>query len=127
MSFVPTQSCLGRRVVVRHRAPLLVLLLALPFVAGVTADEPVEPTEPGDIKFVRQSAGMDDVLPATFPHWIHRMAYTCYACHDSLYPMKAGATLVTMDQIQAGQSCGTCHDGKTAFVSNLTTCNRCHR
>ena len=83
--------------------------------------------EPGDIKFVRQAAGMDDVVPAVFPHWIHRMAYTCYACHDGLFKMRAGETLVTMDQIQAGQSCGTCHDGKTAFVSNLTTCNRCHR
>lgn len=124
MSFAPTQPGLGRRVKVRRRAPLLVLLLALTSTAGFPADQP---TEPGDIKFVRQAAGMDDVSSATFPHWIHRMAYTCYACHDSLYPMKADATLVTMDQIQAGQSCGTCHDGKTAFVSNLTTCNRCHR
>lgn len=83
--------------------------------------------EPGDISFVRQAAGMDDVAPAVFPHWVHRMAYTCYACHDGLFKMKAGETLVTMDEIQAGQSCGSCHDGKTAFVSNLTTCNRCHR
>ena len=83
--------------------------------------------EPGDIRFVRQAAGMDDVAPAVFPHWIHRMQYTCYACHDTPYKMAAGADVVTMDQIQAGQSCGACHDGKTAFVSNLTTCNRCHR
>lgn len=83
--------------------------------------------EPGDIKFVRQAAGMDDVVPAVFPHWVHRMAYTCYACHDSLFKMKAGEDLITMDQIQSGQSCGACHDGKTAFISNLSTCNRCHR
>jgi c(7)-type cytochrome triheme protein len=83
--------------------------------------------EPGDIRFVRQAAGMDDVAPAVFPHWVHRMAYTCYACHDSLFKMKAGEDLITMDQIQSGQSCGACHDGKTAFISNLSTCNRCHR
>jgi c(7)-type cytochrome triheme protein len=83
--------------------------------------------EPGDVKFVRQAAGMDDVPPALFPHWIHRMSYTCYACHDTPYTMKAGENLVTMDQIQNGQSCGACHDGKTAFISNLSTCNRCHR
>lgn len=94
-------------------------------VLGLAEPSPAE--EPGDIKFVRQAAGMDDVVPAVFPHWVHRMAYTCYACHDGLFKMKAGETLVTMDQIQAGQSCGACHDGKTAFVSNLTTCNRCHR
>lgn len=92
---------------------------------GLAPSLPAE--EPGDSKFVRQAAGMDDVVPAVFPHWIHRMAYTCYACHDGMYTMKAGETLVTMDEIQAGQSCGACHDGKTAFVSNLTTCNRCHR
>lgn len=92
---------------------------------GLAPSSPAE--EPGDIKFVRQAAGMDDVVPAVFPHWIHRMAYTCYACHDGMFKMKAGENLVTMDEIQAGQSCGACHDGKTAFVSNLTTCNRCHR
>jgi c(7)-type cytochrome triheme protein len=127
MSFAPAPSRLGLQADARRRAPLLLLVLALSLATGVTADESSAPSEPGDIKFVRQAAGMDDVSPATFPHWIHRMAYTCYACHDSLYPMKAGATLVTMDQIQAGQSCGACHDGKTAFISNLTTCNRCHR
>lgn len=99
------------------------LLIAM----SVRADESAEPSEPGDIKFVRQAAGMDDVAPATFPHWIHRMGYTCYACHETPFKMKAGANVVTMDQIQNGQSCGICHDGKTAFVSNLTTCNRCHR
>ena len=104
----------------------LVTLAALWLVPGAWADEGAEP-EPGDIKFVRQSAGMDDVPPAVFPHWVHRMGYTCYACHDSPFKMKAGADVVTMDQIQNGQSCGVCHDGKTAFVSNLTTCNRCHR
>jgi c(7)-type cytochrome triheme protein len=95
------------------------------FLLSLAPSLPAE--EPGDITFVRQAAGMDDVAPAVFPHWVHRMAYTCYACHDGLFKMKAGETLVTMDEIQAGQSCGSCHDGKTAFVSNLTTCNRCHR
>jgi c(7)-type cytochrome triheme protein len=92
-----------------------------------TAEDAAEPSEVGDIRFVRQAAGMDDVAPATFPHWIHRMAYACYACHDAPFKMKAGANEVTMDQIQAGQSCGACHNGKVAFESNLTTCNRCHR
>ena len=116
----PRQSRgIGRRLL----SAMFTLLLAV----GVMAQEPEVASEPGDTKFVRQSAGMDDVPPATFPHWIHRMAYTCYACHDAPFKMKAGANEVTMDQIQAGQSCGVCHDGKTAFVSNLTTCNRCHR
>jgi c(7)-type cytochrome triheme protein len=111
-----------RRAALQPRVLLVVLGMAL--VVPVVADEPVEP---GDVKFVRQSAGMDDVPPATFPHWIHRMGYTCYACHETPFKMKAGANVVTMDLIQNGQSCGVCHDGKTAFESSLTTCNRCHR
>jgi c(7)-type cytochrome triheme protein len=106
---------------------LLWVMFALLLAVGVTAQESEPAGEPGDIKFVRQAAGMDDVAPATFPHWIHRMAYTCYACHEEPFKMKKGANEVTMDMIQAGQSCGVCHDGKTAFISNLQTCNRCHR
>lgn len=83
--------------------------------------------EPGDVTFKRQAAGMDDLPPAIFPHWIHRMQYKCHACHDALFKMQVGANLVTMDEIQAGKWCGACHDGKIAFISNLSTCNRCHR
>lgn len=104
------------------RTAAALAVLGLAFFASQARTE-----EPGDIKFVRQAAGMDDVPPAVFPHWIHRMSYTCYACHDAPYKMKTGETIVTMDEIQNGQSCGACHDGKTAFVSNLSTCNRCHR
>jgi len=123
MSSVPGRHRIQSRSSLR-RPVLLATLAALWLTPVVQADDG---SEPGDIKFVRQAAGMDDVSPAVFPHWIHRMAYTCYACHDSLFKMKAGEDLVTMDQIQNGQSCGACHDGKTAFVSNLSTCNRCHR
>ena len=122
MSFKRTHRCRRRRLDIRRRVPLVVLGILL--TTAVVADDA---TEPGDIKFVRQSAGMDDVAPATFPHWVHRMAYTCYACHEGLFKLKAGADTITMDDIQAGQSCGVCHDGKTAFESNLSTCNRCHR
>jgi c(7)-type cytochrome triheme protein len=122
MSVVQHRDCNRRRVALQGLISLAVLAMSL--AAVVVADEP---GELGDIKFVRQSAGMDDVPPATFPHWIHRMSYTCYACHETPFKMQAGANLVTMDQIQNGESCGVCHDGKTAFVSNLTTCNRCHR
>jgi len=105
----------------------LMFTLTLAMSSSMADDEAAEPAEPGDIKFVRQAAGMDDVSPAVFPHWIHRMSYTCYACHETPFKMKAEENLVTMDQIQSGQSCGVCHDGKTAFASDLTTCNRCHR
>ena len=82
--------------------------------------------EYGDVKFERKEAqGTEDVPVATFPHWVHRMQYKCSACHEETFKMKAGANPITMDMIQAGQSCGLCHNGKAAFESNFDTCQRC--
>lgn len=83
--------------------------------------------EYGDITFERRAAGMDDIARAIFPHWVHRMQFKCAACHDDLFKMKAGSSLVTMDEMQAGRWCGACHNGKDAFESNFDTCPRCHR
>ncbi len=80
----------------------------------------------GDITFVRKAPGMEDLPPAVFPHWVHRMQYKCPACHDDLFKMKTGASLVTMDELQAGKWCGVCHNGKAAFISDLNSCLRCH-
>ena len=84
-------------------------------------------TEYGDVVFERKAqGGMEDLPPAVFPHWIHRMQYKCAACHDEIFKMKAGADEVTMDMIQSGKACGLCHDSKAAFGSNFDTCPRCH-
>jgi c(7)-type cytochrome triheme protein len=107
-----------RRRAARWAVPLALVLVAPLLAAGA---------EPGDMTFVRQAAGMDDVPPAVFPHWIHQLQYRCYVCHETMFKMKRGENLVTMDEIQNGQSCGACHDGKKAFISNLSTCTRCHR
>jgi c(7)-type cytochrome triheme protein len=80
----------------------------------------------GDIVYPRQ-AGSGVLSPAVFPHEVHRARFKCYVCHDAIFPMKAGVTLVTMDAIQAGKFCGTCHNGKTAFAVDFNTCGRCHR
>lgn len=65
--------------------------------------------------------------PSVFPHWIHRINYRCDACHEDLFEMKIGGTLVTMDLIKKGEVCGACHNGLQAFEVNLSTCNKCHR
>lgn len=64
--------------------------------------------------------------PAVFPHWVHRVRYKCYACHPDVFEMKAGAHSITMDEMTAGQYCGACHDGKTAWGVGFDTCDRCH-
>jgi len=81
----------------------------------------------GDVKFAREAPGTEPIPPAVFPHSMHRIVYKCAACHNDLFPMKAGSTKVTMDAIQDGKYCGTCHNGKLAFASTFDTCARCHR
>ena len=83
--------------------------------------------EVGDIVFTRKTPGTEDIPPAVFPHFLHRMQYKCHVCHDEITVMKAGANPITMDAIQEGKFCGVCHDGKTAFQSTFEACGRCHR
>jgi len=81
----------------------------------------------GDIVFQRKQSGANEYPPATFPHFVHRMQFTCYVCHDAIFQMKAGADDINMDAITAGKFCGRCHDGKTAFGVTFEACLRCHR
>ena len=95
------------------------LLLTSPAGLGAPVD--------GDIVFKRQAGEDKETPPALFPHWVHRIRFKCYVCHDAIFQMKAGANPVTMDAIMDGKSCGICHDGKTAFAVDFDTCSRCHR
>jgi c(7)-type cytochrome triheme protein len=63
---------------------------------------------------------------ATFPHSVHRIRYRCKACHMQLFEPRAGANAVTMLRIQAGEFCGRCHNGQTAFAAGFGQCERCH-
>lgn len=83
--------------------------------------------EVGDIEFKRESEAPGDYPPATFPHWVHRMQFRCYVCHDDIFQMKAGSNPVTMEAIGQGKFCGTCHNGKIAFGVLFESCQRCHR
>ncbi|MBI3782247.1 MAG: cytochrome c3 family protein [Deltaproteobacteria bacterium] len=76
----------------------------------------------GDVLYSHPSAA-DKIAAAYFPHWVHRIQYKCYACHDDLFPMKHGAN-PTMASMSRGESCGACHNGKIAF--GVDTCQRCH-
>jgi c(7)-type cytochrome triheme protein len=105
------------------RAATVLAFTWLLCLAGQAADG----EELGDVKFRRAEPGGMEIPPAIFPHAIHRIAYKCTACHDRLFPMKAGSTKMTMDAIQAGKFCGTCHNSQLAFSSSFATCSRCHR
>ncbi|WP_455206442.1 c(7)-type cytochrome triheme domain-containing protein [Kaarinaea lacus] len=69
-----------------------------------------------------KAVGMNPVI---FPHWVHRMKYSCRACHESLgFKMKVGTSGITMQKIFAGEYCAVCHNGKTAFET--AKCQLCH-
>jgi c(7)-type cytochrome triheme protein len=76
----------------------------------------------GDVIYSRPG-GNDKVAPAYFPHWVHRIKYKCYACHDELFAMRRGPN-PAMASMTKGESCGACHNGKVAF--GVDTCHRCH-
>jgi c(7)-type cytochrome triheme protein len=64
-------------------------------------------------------------LPSMFSHELHSKRSGCKECHTRIFPMKAGATQVSMQDIGKGLYCGVCHDGKKAFSSS--ECSRCHK
>ncbi|HVN84672.1 MAG TPA: cytochrome c3 family protein [Candidatus Binatia bacterium] len=88
----------------------------------LTGESCVRASTLGDI-FYRHGSADDHIAAAYFPHWVHRIKYKCYACHDDLFPMQRGAN-PTMAAMAKGQSCGACHNGAVAF--GLDTCQRCH-
>ncbi len=102
-----------------NRLKLLLVGLLLGAAAGVAMA--VE----GDVLFKRKG-GEGGTPPAFFPHWVHRIRYKCYACHDTIFKMQRGANDVTMDAMGEGKFCGACHNGKTAWGVTFETCNRCH-
>ncbi len=103
---------------------VFVVVLAL---AAVVASGAAAAAVDGDITFHRPADADKSTPPAVFPHWVHRIRFKCYVCHDAIFQMKAGSNHVTMDDIRAGKFCGTCHNGKVAFDVGFETCARCHR
>lgn len=77
--------------------------------------------KPGTIKF-KTTAG-----EAAFSHEFHLQNYKCADCHTKIFPFKAGALKATMGDMEAGKSCGACHNkGKDAF-SVQDDCGKCHK
>lgn len=100
------------------RAGLLLALASLLLGAVARAGE-----APGDLRFEATPGSF--LEGSIFPHWVHRLRFTCNACHPALFPMGREAKM-TMDEILEGQLCGACHNGRVAFAATADNCNRCH-
>ncbi|MDO8774097.1 MAG: cytochrome c3 family protein [Burkholderiaceae bacterium] len=109
-----------------HPRRMGIVLLALAALAAATSVNAVV----GDVTFKRMTKGDEDFPPAIFSHWLHRVKFKCYVCHNKTvgFEMKAGASAsVTMATIDSGKYCGACHKGQPAFGVSFETCSRCHR
>ena len=85
---------------------------------------PAAHAEFGDVVINNHSdkAGM---RPVVFPHWFHRIRFSCKACHaDLAIQFKAGGNDINMVKIIDGQFCGACHNGELAWA--IENCNLCH-
>ena len=75
----------------------------------------------GDIEFET------DAGKAKFSHDVHTGMFGCDACHPSPFNAKKGSNTASMEQMEKGASCGSCHDGSTAFgVKDDKHCESCH-
>ncbi len=96
-------------------------ILLLLFVASIVSAK----VGGGEITFEIKKEG--NVI---FSHDSHvgSIGLKCTDCHDVFYVTKEKHKHVTMGQMQKGQSCGACHNGKKAFdVKAKANCNNCHK
>jgi len=75
----------------------------------------------------RHGVGRDSSV--TFSHQTHvsLAGGQCTICHPQPYPMLRPAPVPHHGEMNAGGSCGMCHDGKNAFgVKDTAGCQACH-
>ncbi len=84
-----------------------------------------QPRLPQDMVYAKAAGSPGKVV---FRHTSH-VAYTdkCTACHVKLFPILRPTRQVTHAVMEAGKSCGACHNGQMAFgPGDPATCTRCH-
>jgi c(7)-type cytochrome triheme protein len=78
----------------------------------------------GDV-VINNNSDAAGMRPAVFPHWFHRIRYSCKTCHADLgFKFKAGGNNIDMLKIMDGQYCGACHNGTIAW--SVENCDLCH-
>ena len=98
----------------------LVALLAL---GGYAAAQQLR--LPPDLPYAKAEGSPGKVI---FSHQLHvAVSEKCTACHVSLFRMLAPTRTVTHAEMEAGRSCGACHNDRMAFgPTDAAGCGRCH-
>ncbi len=99
---------------VLRRSLVVLLLLAIPVVLYAR--------EYNVVAFKTETAGTVE-----FRHDVHlrKLGRNCTKCHNAIFKIAKKNPSYTMADMEKGKSCGTCHDGRTAF--KVTECVRCHK
>jgi c(7)-type cytochrome triheme protein len=77
---------------------------------------------PQDVR-LPQLVAREQPPAALFSHWAHQ-TNQCFGCHPSIFPQAALG--FTHAQMQAGQFCGSCHDGRVTKAMSTMRCEECH-
>ena len=114
---------------------MAVFLLAPAAAATSIQTLPESPSAPGEGVEVRLPAdiifgGATGPLPAViFRHTTHTAfaGGQCVACHPQPFKILHPARRTSHAEMNAGRSCGICHDGRRAFgTAAADACQRCH-
>lgn len=100
------------------------VLLSFVMILSAAIFSPTANAEYGDI-VLNNYSDESGIRPVVFPHWFHRIRYTCKACHSNLgFKFKAGGSDINMLKIINGEYCGACHNGQIAWA--MENCDLCH-
>jgi c(7)-type cytochrome triheme protein len=80
---------------------------------------------PKDLIYSKSAGSPGKVV---FSHEFHvGVADKCTSCHSTVFRMLRPSRTVTHTEMDAGRSCGICHNGSMAFgPGDPATCARCH-
>jgi len=80
---------------------------------------------PPDLVYGNADASPGKVV---FSHQFHvGVSDKCTACHVKLFHLLRPTRRVTHSEMEAGKSCGACHNGQMAFgPTDPAGCTRCH-
>jgi len=80
---------------------------------------------PPDLTYSKAEGSPGKVI---FSHQFHTaVADKCTVCHVKLFRMLRPTRQVTHADMEAGKSCGACHNGQMAFgPTDPAGCTRCH-
>lgn len=114
-----------------HEIVIPLVLAAGAFAAHASSNAPppaagIELRLPADIVYAREGRADSAVV---FSHTTHAMfeSNRCTGCHPAVFPMLKRGPLPAHAAMNAGHSCGTCHDGENAFgVADAAACGTCH-